>query len=133
MNTYYVTRPIVGTATIEVEAESEEEAIKAALDTDITMSHVAEGYTEEFTKCAAAENIALRKRIVELEMDFHKQCELTARTMTRVADAEGDAAMLSILLERRERALMQVDKMCDASSGLFEIQKVVRATLNGET
>ena len=74
----------------------------------------------------------LRARIVELERDFHKQCELTARTMTRVADAEGEAAMLSILLERREEALMQVDKMCDAFPGLLAIQNIVRAALNGE-
>jgi len=71
-------------------------------------------------------------RIAALERDFHKQCELTARTMTRVADAEGEAAMLSILLERREKALMQVDKMCDAPFGLLVIQEFVRAALNGE-
>jgi hypothetical protein len=74
----------------------------------------------------------LRARIAELERDFHKQCEFTARTMMRVADAEDEAAMLSILLERREEALMQVDKMCDASPGFIEIQKFVRAALNGE-
>lgn len=84
-------------------------------------------------RLAIAEIKKLRARIVELERDFHKQCELTARTMTRVADAEGEAAMLSILLERREGALMQVDKMCDASPGFLEIQKFVRAALRKES